>query len=413
MDIIGKVVIGIIMVFVLVGAIAAIRDSEKGLGKEFTEGLRSIGPIFIPVAGIMASIPYLSRFIEWAVGPLFGVLGADPAMAATTFIAVDMGGYQLALSTAGDTGNWIMAAVTGYMAGATIVFSIPVGLAMLQARDHKYMALGVMSGILTVPIGVFITTAILAISGTALRDNVSTTAPSEYVFSLQWGTILLNLVPLVIVVVLIALGLKFVPRLMVSGFIWMGRVLDALLKIVLALSIIEYFTGAFSQVLGSWGFDPIIADADDQFRALEIAGYIGIMLAGAFPMVYAIRTYAAKPLGKVSKLVGISPEGSAGILAAVANVLALFHLVKSIPPKDKVLCISFAVCAAFLFGDHLAFTANFQPNMILALLVGKLTAGLLGIALAAWIAVPTARRLEAQDRADGVIAEQEYVPADR
>ncbi|TCP50083.1 ethanolamine transporter [Tamaricihabitans halophyticus] len=409
MAVVGNVVIGIIMVFVLVGAIAAIRDSGKGIGKEFTEGLHSIGPIFLPVAGIMASIPYLSQFTEWAIGPLFNLLGADPAMAATTFIAVDMGGYQLAESVAADPGNWLMAAVTGYMAGATIVFSIPVGLAMLQARDHKYMALGVMSGVLTIPIGVFVTTAILAANQTALRAEVSTDAAASYRFSLPWSTILLNLVPLTIVVVLIALGLRFVPKLMVTAFIWLGKVLDAVLKIVLALSIVEYFTGVFTKVFGAWGFDPIIADADDQFRALEIAGYIGIMLAGAFPMVYAIRTYLAKPLSKIGGLVGISPAGSAGILAAAANVLALFHLVKNIPPKDKVRCIAFAVCSAFLLGDHLAFTANFQPNMILALLLGKLTAGILGIALASWIAVPTARRLEAQDRASWVIAEDEYI----
>lgn len=409
MAVIGEVVIGIIMVFVLVGAIAAIRDSNTGLGKEFTEGLYSIGPIFIPVAGIMASIPYLSKFVEWAAGPIFHLFGADSSMAATTFIAVDMGGYQLAHATSAGTGNWVMAAVAGYMAGATIVFSIPVGLAMLHTRDHKYMALGVMSGILTVPIGVFVTTAILALDGTALRDTPSTDAPSNHRFALPWPTILANLAPLLIIVVLIALGLKFVPRLMVAAFVWLGKVLDAVLKLVLALSIIEYFTGLFSKIFGGWGFDPIIADSVDQNRALEIAGYIGIMLAGAFPMVYAIRTYLAKPLGRVGRFVGISPEGSAGILAASANVLALFHLVKTIPPKDKVLCIAFAVCSAFLLGDHLAFTANFQPNMILALLLGKLTAGLLGIGLAAWTAVPTARRLEAQDRADGVIAEHEYV----
>ena len=35
---------------------------------------------------------------------------------------------------------------------------------------------------------------------------------------------------------------------------------------------------------------------------------------------------------------------------------------------------TFAVCSAFLLGDHLAFTANFQPNMILPLIIGKFTA---------------------------------------
>ncbi len=57
MSIIGDAVIALIMLCALVGAIAAIFNDKKGLGKEFLEGLHAIGHIFIPVAGIMASIP--------------------------------------------------------------------------------------------------------------------------------------------------------------------------------------------------------------------------------------------------------------------------------------------------------------------------------------------------------------------
>ena len=399
MEIIGEVVIAIMRFFVVIGAVAAIRNEDSGLGAEFKAGLHSIGPIFIPVAGIMASIPYLSVFVERVIGPVFGVFDGSPAMAATTFIAVDMGGYQLAEATAENTDVWIMAMVAGYMAGATLVFSIPVGLAMLDKADHKYMALGIMSGILTVPVGVLITVAILALSRTNVRSEVSTESASDHAFAVDVATIASNLAPLTVVVVAIALGLKFRPQMMITGFIWFGRFLDAGLKLVLAFAIVEYFTGFFSWLLGSWGFDPIIADEADQFRALEIAGYIGIMLAGAFPMVWAIRTYLSKPLSVVGGRFGISPEGTAGFLAAAANILALFHLIKSMPAKDKVLCIAFSVCSAFLLGDHLAFTANFQPNMIGALLLGKLGGGILGVVLAYWIAVPTAQRLEREDRA--------------
>lgn len=410
MAIIGDIVVYVIMAFVVAGAVAAVRDDEHGMGREFKEGLHAIGPIFIPVAGIMASIPYLSKFIESVVGPVFGLVGASPSMAATTVIAVDMGGYQLAEATAGDTANWIMAAIVGYMAGATIVFSIPVGLAMLDHRDHKYMALGIMSGILTVPLGVLITTSILSITNARVRDKVSTTADSTHALTdLTFGTIFANLIPLVIIVVGIALGLYFYANMMIRGFMWFGKAMDTGIKLVLAFSIVEYFTGFFSMLFGAWGFDPIIADAQDQFRALEIAGYIGITLAGAFPMVYVIRTYLARPLGAVGRRFGISAEGSAGILAAAANILALYHLIKTIPPKDKVLCIAFAVCSAFLLGDHLAFTANFQPNMILPLMLGKFGAGLIAIALAYWIAVPTALKLEKRDREEGIIGENEYL----
>src|SRR5690606_39615543 len=87
-----------------------------------------------------------------------------------------------------------------------------------------------------------------------------------------------------------------------------------------------------SIVLGGWGFDPIIADAEDQTRALETAGYIGIMLAGAFPMVYLLRKYFGGPLEALGSKVGLSAVGSAGMLATIANILAMFRLVRFMPP---------------------------------------------------------------------------------
>ncbi|MCO5387343.1 MAG: ethanolamine utilization protein EutH [Desulfosporosinus sp.] len=115
---------------------------KSELGKEFLEGLYSIGPIFVPVAGIMAATPYLAAFVKTVFGPIYAAIGADPAIAATTFIAVDMGGYQLADVLATTRESWIMAMTTGYMAGATIVFSIPVGLAMLEKKIISTWRLG-------------------------------------------------------------------------------------------------------------------------------------------------------------------------------------------------------------------------------------------------------------------------------
>ena len=48
--------------------------------------------------------------------------------------------------------------------------------------------------------------------------------------------------------------------------------------------------------------------------------------------------------------------------------------------------------AAFLFGDYLAFTANFQPNLIVPVMTGKFCGGIFGFAIARWI-VPRARAL--------------------
>lgn len=396
---IGTVVVYIIMACAIAGAVASAIKPESELGQQFVAGVDSIGPIFLPSAGILASAPYLTAFVEGVSGPAYGALGADPAMAATTFIAVDMGGYQLADALAQTRESWIMAMMTGYMAGATIVFTIPVALKMLEKHDRKYLALGVMSGLLAIPIGVFVASAIIALSHPVIREVVSTNADATYQLALSWAQIGVNLVPLIIICVALALGLKLKPDAMIKGFIVFGRVMEGALKIVFVLVVVEYFTGIFTTVFGSFGFDPVIADDEDVFRALETSGAIGMMLCGAFPMVYLIRKYLAKPLAKIGGAVGLSSDATAGLLAGSANVLALLSMVKDLEARDKVICMAFAVCCAFLFGDHLSFTANFQPSLIVPVLLGKLAAGICAIAFAHVLAVKKAEELEAADLA--------------
>lgn len=394
MELIGTIVVYIIMASAIAGCLASVIKPESELGQQFVAGIDSIGPIFLPVAGIMAAAPYLTAFVSAVFGPAYSAVGADPAMAATTFIAVDMGGYQLADALAETRESWIMAMVTGYMAGATIVFSIPVALKMLEKRDRKYLALGVMSGLLAIPIGVLVASAIIAVSHPMVREVVSTNADATYQLALSWGQIGVNLIPLIIICVALAAGLKFKPDAMIKGFIVFGRVMESALKIVFVLVVVEYFTGVWSTLFGSFGFDPIIADEEDIFRALEVSGAIGMMLCGAFPMVYLIRRYLAKPLAKIGGAVGLSSDATAGLLAGSANVLALFSMVKDLRAKDKVICMAFAVCCAFLFGDHLSFTANFQPNLIVVVLAGKLAAGICAIVFANLLAVKKAEQLE-------------------
>ena len=47
--------------------------------------------------------------------------------------------------------------------------------------------------------------------------------------------------------------------------------------------------------------------------------------------------------------------------------------------------VAFAVSAAFVFGDHLGFTAGFAPEMMGGMIVGKLVGGISAIAVAMWL----------------------------
>lgn len=389
----GNYVIYVIMFFVGVGALAAIRDDRQGLGGEFVAGIHTIGQLFIPIAGVMASVPFLTVLIEKTAGPLFGALGADPAMAATSVLSVDMGGYQLTHALAVSKESWIMAAINGFLLGPHVVFTIPVALALLPKSEHKYLALGMMAGIISIPVGLLAVVFLINVMGMPIRSDISTTAAPDYLLQFDLATVATNIAPLLIVVLLLATGLRFVPNLMIKGFMTFGRCADAAMKTVLALSIIQYSTGVFTGLLGHWGFDPIIADAKDQFRALEICGYIALMLSGAFPMVYCVQKYLSKPLAVLGSKLGLSAIGSAGIVATTANPLALFRLIPDMSPRDKVMTIAYTCCGAWVLGDALAFIANFQPTLIVPLMLGKIFGAVVGLGLAVWLSVPRAIEL--------------------
>lgn len=388
MAIIGTIIVHLIMACAFIGALASVFDENSHLGNEFLNGINSIGPIFLPVAGIMASAPYLTAFVTNVLSPWYELIGADPSMAATTLIAIDMGGYQLAHDLAQNKESWMMASVTGYMSGASLVFSIPVALKMLNKEDHQYLAMGVMAGFLAIPVGVFVSCISIILSDPYIRSSVTTTGLADYQLHLPLSEALLNLVPLAFICLMIAFGLYKIPNLMISGFIRLGRLMESALKLVFVCCVIEYFTGVFSSIFGQWGFDPIIADEEDINRALEVAGYIGIMLCGAFPMVYLIKTHLSKILSVIGEKFHLSTAATTGILAASANVLALFAMVGQMKPEDKVKTIAYAVCCAFLLGDHLAFSANFQPSMILPIMLGKLSGGILAVIIATKFVIP-------------------------
>ena len=393
----GNFIIYIMMVGVLIGAAASVYDSEKGLGKEFVTGIHTIGPVFLAQAGIMASIPILSNVIETLLGSSFEAMSSDAAIAALAIIAVDMGGYQLADVMASTREAWITAAVAGYFSGAVIVYLIPVGLTMLPKKDHKYLALGAMAGLASVPLGVIISMVLTVYTNTPIRDIISTNSEASYMLMMDFGTILGYVSPLIVFCLALALGLKFFTKQMIKGFLVFGVILDIWIKGVLAIVIVEYFTGVFSSVFGGWIFLPLFADEKELFRAIEIAGYIGIMLAGTFPMVYLFYKYASKPMEKLGNKIGLTEYGSVGFVMVLANIIATYHMFPKMNARDKVITVAFGVCAQALIGDHLSFTANFQPTMILPILLGKLLAGLFAVWLAIKISVPMAEKLEQED----------------
>lgn len=399
---IGNIIIYIIMAGTLIGAMASVIKPESGLGKEFVNGIHSIGPVFLAQAGIMAAIPILSYAITYTVGPLFQSMGSDASIAALSIIAVDMGGYQLADAIATNRDQWITAMLIGYTSGASIVYLIPVGLVMLQQKDHKYLALGAMAGLISIPFGVLISLMIITLNNIPVRDIISTASPASYHLSIDFINALQLLSPLFAFCLLLALGLKYRTLWMVTGFLFFGKIMDAFIKMVLAACIIQHFTGIFSKIFGGWVFDPLFADEKELYRAIEIAGYIGIMLAGTFPICYLFQKYCQRPMKFIGRQLRLTDAGAIGMVMVLANIIAVYHLFKDMRARDKVLCVAFGICAQATLGDHLAFTANFQPTLVIPIMIGKFLAGAIAVAIAIFISVPEAQRMEKRDELEDI-----------
>ena len=82
---------------------------------------------------------------------------------------------------------------------------------------------------------------------------------------------------------------------------------------------------------------------------------------------------------------------AAGLVASLANSIPMFGMMKDMDNRGKILNVAFAVSAAFVFGDHLGFTAGFNSTMIVPMIVGKLVGGITAIFVAMFIAKKTVK----------------------
>ena len=180
-----------------------------------------------------------------------------------------------------------------------------------------------------------------------------------------------NLVPVVLFALLIALGLWKAERWLIKGFIAFGWFVTALITVGLAAAIVESLTGLV--------LIPGMAPLSEGF---EVVGSIALILAGAFPLVYTITKVFRKPLMKLGGLLGLNEVAAAGMVATLANSIPMFGMLKDMDKKGKVLNVAFAVSAAFVFGDHLGFTAGFAPEMLVPVIVAKLISGITAVAVA-------------------------------
>ena len=348
---VDQVIFILFTVFAVLGGLDRIFGNRFGLGAAFEKGFMTMGPLMLTMTGMIVLSPMLAKWLEPVISPIYNLVGADGAMFAGSFLASDMGGFPLATAlTSSKEAADLSGIITASMLGGTVTFTIPVVMGVVSAADRPYAAKGILCGIVTIPFGILL---------------------GGIVLGLPIVMLLKNLIPILILSALIALGLWKMEGLLIRAFTVFGRLMTAISILGLLLGLIESLT-AWAPIAG-------LAPIND---AVLTVGTIALMLAGAFPLMTILTALLKKPLIRLGNRLSVNSTSVLSLMTTSVNSIAMFDEVKNMDQRGKVINMAFAVSAAFVFGDHLAYTAGVAPHTIPALIAGKLTAGVLAVLLA-------------------------------
>lgn len=341
----------IMAIFAVIGALDKITGNHLKLGDEFEKGLHTLGALSLSMLGMMTIAPALSSLLIPIITPIANILGFDPSAPAGILIANDMGGAALADSIANDaTLGAFHGLVVASMLGATVSFTIPVALNSAKKENHNDVLLGLLCGISTIPVGCFVAGLVMGISPLS---------------------VLINLVPSILISVIIIIGLLKFPEVTIKIFSIFGKIISIMITCGLALGIFQTLT---SKVILK-NTAPLMESAATVFT-------ICITLAGTFPLIAIISRILKKPLSALGKRMELDDASVVGLIATLANSIATMESTDKMNRKGRVLNMAFAVSAAFVFGDHLAFTLSYNGEHIVAVIVGKLIAGITALVVA-------------------------------
>ncbi|CQR45911.1 Ethanolamine utilisation protein, EutH [Paraliobacillus sp. PM-2] len=351
---INEIIVYIVIGFLCLGAMDKLLGNKWGIGNRFTEGFMAMGSLTLAMVGIISLAPVLASILTPVIAPIYRLIGADPAAFANTILALDMGGYSLAMEMSQTEEAGVFAWVfLGTMMGPTLAFTIPVALNLINKEDHPYFAKGILLGLITVPVGCLI-------GGIVANINLI--------------VIVKNLIPTILLSIMIAIGLFRYTDKMIAGFSVFAKLIEMMAVVGLVAISVETVTGIV-----------IIPNMTPLVEGVEIVAMIAIFLAGAFPLVAFISFLLKKPLNKIGALLGMNEVATAGIIATLAHNIPMLSLLKDMDQRGKIINVAFAVSGAFVFGSHLGFVAGVNQDIVFAMMIGKLAGGMSAVLLAIFV----------------------------
>ncbi|MBQ8758537.1 MAG: ethanolamine utilization protein EutH [Clostridia bacterium] len=344
----------VILIFSILAAVDRILGNRFGLATEFERAFMLLGTMALSMIGMIVISPLIADLMKPLSEFFTNVLHMDPSIIPATLFANDMGGAPLAVEMATNERTGLYnALVVSSMMGCTISFTLPFSLGVVGKEQHRELLLGLLCGVVTIPIGCII---------------------AGIMYGIPFGALMLNLLPIIVFSAVIGLGLMRFPEKCVTIFKVFGVIITAIITIGLSLGIVRFLTGY-----------EVIKGLSTIEEGAAICVNAAVVLSGSFPLMYVLSKVLSKPLDAVGKKIGVNEISVVGIVSALASSATSFGMMNRMDKKGVVLNSAFAVSGAFVLGGHLAFTMAFDSSLVAPVVVGKLISGVLSVVVASFV----------------------------
>lgn len=346
----NEVIMWVMAIGVIIGGVDRLLGNRLGLGSHFEQGFQLLGATALSMVGIICLVPLLSKGLECAVVPLWNLLGFDPALLGG-LLAIDMGGYQLAvnLAHAPDVGRYAGIIVSAIL-GCTITFTVPVGMGMMDKEDRPLFAHGVLLGLGTMPVGLII---------------------GGLLCGLRFSTLFVQSLPVFLLSALLMACIHRFPKGAIRGFSAFAGLIHILTTVGLIAGAVTFMTG--------WHPIPGLAPIED---AMAVVASIGIVMLGSLTIAELIQRVLRRPLQWMAQKTGMNSASVTGLLIGIVSVTPALALIKDMDKRGKVVNAAYLVCAASALAAHMGFAFGVDPTSVVPLLTAKLVGGLCGAAAA-------------------------------
>ncbi|WP_066895923.1 ethanolamine utilization protein EutH [Clostridium nigeriense] len=346
-----KIMLYIVGIFFIIGIIDYIFGGKLKLSKGVEGGIQSMGSLALSMIGILSITPIISDALTKYIIPLLSKSFIEPSIISSSLIAVDMGGYKIAEAIGrGNSEIYFSGILISSILGCTISFTLPLALGIIKEESIDILCKGVLCGIVTVPIGLFI-------GGILLKMSII--------------NIFISLLPILVISALIIIGLYKMPSKMIIYF-------KALAKFIFIIGLIGLGLQGIKSITGI----ELVNNLLPLEEALTIVGKIAIFLAGANVMLEVIKLIFKNNIKRLEKKLGINSASVTALIGSLASAVIVFTDFDKLDDRGKMICSAFSVAGAYVFGGQLGYVATEAKEIVLIYILVKLICGFLAIVLA-------------------------------